>query len=93
MSGRIGMMDILMSVSLNSRERESAMRQFYQYYVTIAPESKIKVNKIHHFLKIDMTEVYFLTENEYEQWCKGRDYIYHGILYHSGYPIKEEESE
>lgn len=84
-------MDILMSVSNNSRARESAMKQFYQYYVAIAPESKIKVNKIHHFLKIDMTEVYFLTEDEYEIWCKGRYYIYHGVPYHSGYPIKEEE--
>lgn len=87
------MKDILMSVSHNSRARESAMRQFYQYYTAIAPESKIKVDKIHHFLKIDMTEVYFLTEDEYKQWRKGRTYIYHGIPYHSGYPIKEEDSE
>ena len=85
-------MDILMSVSPNSRIRDSAMKHFYQDYVTIAPTStKIKVNKIRHFLKIDMTEVYFLTEDEYEQWCKGRSYIYHGVPYHSGYPIKKEE--
>ena len=81
-------MNILMSVSPNSRRREAAMRQFYQYYTAIAPDSKIKVNKIHHFLKIDMTEVYFLTENEYETWCKGRSYIWKGVPYHSGYPMK-----
>ena len=86
-------MDMLMSVSHNSRERESAMKQSYQYYTAIAPELKIKVNKLRHFLKIDMTEVYFLTEDEYEQWCKGRDYIYHGVPYHSGYPIKKEDSD
>ena len=86
-------MDILMSVSPNNRRRDSAMRLFYQYYVTIAPESKIKVNKIHHFLEIDMTEVYFLTEDEYEIWCKGRTYIFKNRTYHSGYPIKEEDLE
>lgn len=80
-----------MSVSPNSRIRDSAMQQFYQYYTAIAPESKIKVNKIHHFLKINMIEVYFLTEDEYEIWCKGRTYIYHGVPYHSGYPIKKED--
>ena len=80
-----------MSVSNNSRARESAMKQFYQYYVATEPKSKIKVNKLHHFLKIDMTEVYFLTENEYEIWCRGRYYIYHGIPYHSGYPMEEVE--
>lgn len=84
-------MDILMSVSPNSQIRESNMKHFYQNYVAMEPKSKIKVNKIHHFLKIDMTEVYFLTEDEYEIWCKGRTYIYHGVPYHSGYPIKEEE--
>ena len=84
-------MDILMSVSPNSQSRESAMKQFYQYYKDIAPESKIKVNKIHHFLKIDMTEVYFLTEDEYENWCKGRTYIFKNISYRSGYPIKKED--
>ena len=87
------MKDILMSVSPNNRRREAAMRQFYQYYTVIAPESKIKVNKIHHFFKIDMSEVYFLTEDEYEQWCKGRTYIFKGVPYHSGYPIKKEDSD
>ena len=86
-------MTILMSVSHNSRARESAMKQFYQYCTGIAPKLKIKVNKLHHFLKIDMTEVYFLTEDEYEIWCRGRSYIYHGVPYHSGYPIKKEESD
>lgn len=84
------MIDILMSVSPKSRERESAMKKFYQYYVAMAPESKIKVNKIHHFLKIDMTEVYFLTEDEYENWCKGRTYMFKGEIYRSGYPINHE---
>ena len=86
-------MDILMSVSHNSQARESAMKQFYQYCVAQEPKLKIKVNKIHHFLKIYMMEVYFLTEDEYEIWCKGRTYIYHGVPYHSGYPIKKENSE
>ena len=86
-------MDILMSVSPNNRIREAAMTQFYKYYIVIAPESKIEVNKLHHFLKIDMTEVYFLTEDEYEQWCKGRTYYFRNRTYHSGYPIKEEESD
>lgn len=82
-------MDILMSVSPNNQRREAAMKQFYQYYKAIAsPKSKIKVNKLHHFLKIDMTEIYFLTEDEYEIWCKGRTYIFKGKIYHSGYPIK-----
>ena len=83
-------MDILMSVSPNNERREAAMRQFYQYYVTMVPDSQLKVNKIHHFLKIDMTEVYFLTEYEYETWCKGRTYYFKNKLYRSGYPIKEE---
>lgn len=85
------MTDILMSVSPNSRKREAAMKQFYQYYVTIAPNSKIKVNKLRHFLKIDMTEVYFLTEDEYKNWCKGRTYIFKGEIYRSSYPIKKEK--
>ena len=82
-------MDIAL-VYPNHRIRVDAMRQFCQYYAAMAPESKIKVNKIHHFLKIDLSEIYFLTDDEYEIWCKGRSYIYHGIPYHSGYPIKKE---
>ena len=85
-------MDILMSVSHSSLTRESTMKQFYKYYLAMAPQkSKIKINKIHHFMEIDGYKVYFLTENEYEIWCKGRTYIYHGVPYHSDYPIKEEK--
>lgn len=88
------MKDILMSVSPNNQRREAAMKKFYQYYLSIAPiNSKIKINKLHHFLKIDITEVYFLTENEYENWCKGRTYMFKGEIYHSGYPIKKEKGE
>ena len=84
-------MTILMSVSHNNIRRETNMKEFYQHLVTSNPKLKIKVNKIHHFIKVDIVEMYFLTEDEYENWCKGRTYIWGDRAYHSGYPLRNEE--
>lgn len=69
----------------------------YICFIEFLNENRDLIKKIDHVKKtVEMKngEVhYYMGEERYLQWCKGRDYVYDGYIMHSGYIVGEVQND